>query len=379
MLSVRLLETVRDVPKEAWNALVTDDASPFVDHRWLDGLEQTGCVGGESGWVPRHVAVFRGKDLVAASPLYVKLNSEGEFVFDWSWADLAGRLGLAYYPKLVVGVPFTPATGDRVLVAPSEVRGEMVALVAEAARAIAKSIDASSVHTLFPRPAEAAVWADAGYMARYGFQYQFHNRGFTAFDDFLKTLPSKKRTQIRREMSQPARDGMRIETVTPDAIDDRVVEAMFAFYVSTVSKYRWGRQYLTRGFFDWVVSHFRERLAWVVARDAAGGIVAGAFNVKGGKRLYGRYWGAREERPFLHFNVCYYHGIREAIADGLSVFEPGAGGEHKHARGFVPTLTHSAHWIADRRMSGLLERFLEREREAVVDHIREHGVAETAP
>jgi predicted N-acyltransferase len=360
---LRVLERVRDVPRETWDGLLGAESSPFVEWTWLDALEETGCVGGETGWVPAHLSLWQKGELVAVAPSYVKGNSEGEFVFDWGWADVAYRMGLPYYPKVVVAVPFTPATGDRVLVAAGHDRDQAVRIVAQAARQWAARVGASSVHVLFPREAEADAWEGAGYLRRDGFQFHWHRQGARTFDEYLARFTSKQRNQIRRELRVVGEHGVRVETLAPARHTREVAETMYAFYGSTIEKHgMWGRLYLNIEFFRAIVERYRDRLAWVVAHDAGGRAVAGAFNVVKGTRLYGRYWGADVELPFLHFAVCYYEGIRFCIENGLDVFEPGAGGEHKRARGFVPTLTRSAHWIGDARLRALIAPWLQRER-----------------
>jgi hypothetical protein len=348
--------------------MLGEESSPFVEHAWLDLLEETGCVGDDTGWMPAHLSLWRGDALVAVAPSYVKGHSEGEFVFDWSWADLANRMGSRYYPKVVLAVPFTPATGDRVLTAPGEDRTLMTRLIAGAAREWCSRFKGGGVHVLFPRenPAESLAWEESGYLRREGFQFHWFRHGATTFDEYLARFTSKQRNQIKRELRGVKDRGVTVETLPPQGHTRELARAMHGFYVSTVENHgRWGRMYLSEAFFDAVVDRFRDRLAWVVARDKRGEPVAGAFNVAKGRRLYGRYWGARVDVPYLHFEVCYYAGIRYCIERGLDVFEPGAGGEHKRARGFVPTLTHSAHWLADRRLRSALEPWLERERERV--------------
>jgi predicted N-acyltransferase len=358
---------VREVPAPSWDALVGEDSSPFVEHRWLDALEETGCVGDDTGWVPAHLSIWRDDKLVAVAPSYLKGNSEGEFVFDWSWADFAQRAGIRYYPKVVVAVPFTPATGDRVLVAPGEDRALLTRMLAQAAREWAGRAKASSVHVLFPRESEADDWEAAGYYRRAGFQFHWHRDGATTFDEYLKRFSSKRRNQIKREVRGVREAGLVVETLPPEGHTREVARTMHALYASTIDKHGvWGRLYLNERFFETIVERFRDRLAWVVAREGPSGrIVAGAFNVVRGNRLYGRYWGTRTEVPFLHFAVCYYAGIAHCVERGIEVFEPGAGGEHKRARGFVPTMTHSAHWLSDPRLRQVLGPWLERERERV--------------
>jgi len=365
--TLRVLGRVSEVAPEVWNQLLREDSSPFVEHEWLDMLEKTACVGEGTGWIPAHLAVWRGDKLLAVAPSYLKGNSEGEFVFDWSWADFAERSGIAYYPKIVVAVPFTPASGDRVLVTPDEDRAAVISVVADAARAWCGKAGASGVHVLFPRDAEASAWEAAGYLRRDGFQYHWFRHGARTFDDYLARFTSKQRNQIKRELRGVTEAGIVVETLEPGAHSGDIAQAMYSFYESTIDKHgMWGRHYLTRAFFDAVIDRYRDRLAWVVAREGASGrLVGGAFNVTRGTRLYGRYWGSAVDVPYLHFVVCYYAGIRFAIERGLDVFEPGAGGEHKRARGFVPTLTHSAHWLRDGRFRRALGPWLAHERERV--------------
>lgn len=338
-------------------------------------------MGERAGWLPRHLVLHDGKTLVGAAPAYVKTNSEGEFVFDWSWADLANRMGVEYYPKLVVAVPFTPATGHRVLWHPSRDRDETIAVFAQATRTIVKELELSSAHVLFPEEHEAKIWSEAaGFVVRHGVQYHWHNRPrsegppLADFEDFLKTLPQKKRTQIRRERKQPAMDGVTIETLGADDLTPEIAETMYALYLTTVDKHFYGRRYLKKKFFDLVRTRFADRLAWVVAReDKSGRIVASAFNVKKGDTLYGRYWGTFVDLPFLHFNVCYYHGVDQAIAEGLRHFNPGAGGEHKRVRGFVPTKTFSAHHVEHPRLRAIIDAHLQRERAAIDEYVASGG------
>lgn len=371
--TLRVLESVREVSRDAWDALVGEHASPFVEHTWLDLLEETGCVGGETGWVPAHLSLWRDDALVAVAPSYLKGNSEGEFVFDWGWADAAHRMGIAYYPKVLVAVPFTPATGDRVLVAPGEDHAAVTRVVAAAAREWCQRIGASSVHVLFPREAEAEAWEASGYLRRDGVQYHWRRQGDRTFDDYLARFDSKHRNQIKREMRRVREAGITVETLAPAGHTRAIARAMHGFYATTVDRHGpWGRLYLNEAFFEAVAERFRDRLAWVVARDDRGHVVGGAFNAfKEGPqgrdgRMYGRYWGAAVDVPNLHFVICYYEGIRACIERGIDVFEGGAGrDEHKRSRGFAPALTRSAHWVADRRLRQALGPWLAEERRKV--------------
>jgi predicted N-acyltransferase len=375
-LELRVVPRINVIPQGSWDALLREGSSPFVEHTWLDCLEEASCVGEASGWIPRHLALYDGDELIAAAPAYAKLNSEGEFVFDWSWADLANRMGIAYYPKLVLAVPFTPATGDRILVHPKRDRGEMITVFAQALGSLVTELGLSSAHVLFPREDEVRLWGEAGFAIRHGVQYHWSNREppFTSYEDFLATLPQKKRTQIRRERKQASMDGVEIATLRPEEYTPAMADTMYALYTTTVDKYFYGRRYMKKRFFTLLTERFKSRLSWVVARKD-GVVIAGAFNITKDGILYGRYWGRHVDMPFLHFNVCYYHGVEQAIREGCATFNPGAGGEHKKVRGFVPTITYSAHHIANARFRGILESFLERERRAVGDYVAEERAA----
>jgi uncharacterized protein len=364
---LRPLGRVCEVGQERWDALLGEHSSPFVEWTWLDLLEETGCVGEGTGWLPAHLSLWQGERLVAVAPSYVKGNSEGEFVFDWSWAEFAERAGIPYYPKVVVAVPFTPATGQRVLAAPGLNRRQATRLMADAARRWCQRLDASGVHVLFPDEEEAQDWEAEGYLRRDSFQYHWHRQGARTWDEYLARFSSKQRNQMKRELRGVHDAGVVVETLSPEAHTQDLARTMHAFYRSTIDRHGpWGRAYLNRDFFERVVDRFRERLAWVVARRASSGeIVAGAFNVVSKGRLYGRYWGSLVEVPYLHFVVCYYEGIRYCIERGIDVFEPGAGGEHKRARGFVPTLTRSAHWVQNARLRAALRPWLLHERSRV--------------
>jgi predicted N-acyltransferase len=382
--TLRVLDRVRDVPQATWDAMLGEDSSPFVEHAWLDMLEETGCVGRDTGWLPAHLSLWKGDALVAVAPAYIKGHSEGEFVFDWSWADLADRMGVRYYPKVLLAVPFTPATGDRVLVAPGHDRALATRLVSRAAREWCERFQGGGVHVLFPRDEwndGAGEWEENGYLRREGFQFHWFRHGATTFDDHLARFNSKQRNQIKRELRGVRERGIVVETLAPEAHTRELARTMHGFYASTIERHgMWGRMYLKERFFDAVVERFRDRLAWVVARDRSSGEpVAGAFNVVKGRRLYGRYWGASVEVPYLHFEVCYYAGIRHCIERGIDVFEPGAGGEHKRARGFVPTLTRSFHWLADAKLRSVLAPWVARERARVREHVEAGADGEDSP
>jgi uncharacterized protein len=373
-VEIRSHPSIRDLGEQRWNGLLPAEAPPFLSFEWLDALEQSGAVSPARGWAPAHLSLWEEGRLVGAAPAYVKGNSEGEFVFDHAWARFAAeRLRIDYYPKLVVAVPFTPATGPRLLLAPEADRDRAHAALAEGLRQLTRHFELSSAHVLFPPKGEAESLERHGLFGRVGIQYHWHNAGYASFEDFLGSFNAKRRAQIRRERRELERGKTRIEHLSGRDLTPEIVDLVFELYRSTVDKYFWGRRYLNRAFFEIVMAAMPDRLHVVLARDGGSSRpIAGAFNLKGSRALYGRYWGtlADEERPFLHFNVCYYEGIEECTLSGLEMFEPGAGGEHKRARGFVPSLTYSAHHLADRRLDVVIRDFVEREREAVEAHVR---------
>ena len=304
MIELRIHDRMGEIPRDQWDRLVGPSTPPFLQFSFLDALERAGCVAPDRGWLPFHLTLWENERLIAAAPAYLKGNSEGEFVFDWGWAEFAQRLRVRYYPKLLLAVPFTPATGPRVLVADEAERERTVLALAEGVRRVLDAQSLSSAHVLFLPDQEAAAFGRAGYALRLGVQYQWHNQGYGSFEDFLSTFPSKKRTQIRRERKEMDRRGIRIATLCGAEITSEAIEAMYEFYELTVDKFRWGRRYLNRAFFFDVTERMGENVEIVLARNASGRPIGGAFNLAGGGVLYGRYWGAIEEHPFLHFNVC---------------------------------------------------------------------------
>lgn len=371
-LEVQVCPDVRAIAQGAWNALDGVAEAPFLSWEMLDTMERTGCVGEGTGWTPAHLTFHEGGELLGGAPAYLKDNSEGEFVFDHAWANALQRAGGRYYPKLIVAAPFTPATGRRVLVRRAEDRPRLAAGLSEAARALVKQLDLSSAHVLFPVKEDADLLEQQGLARRLGVQFQWHNRGYKTWDDFLSSFDSKRRAMIRRERREMQKQGITIETLRGRDITPEIVDRMYTFYLSTVQKFFWGRQYLSRAFFEESAVSLAGKVEIVVAREA-GKIIAGAWNLVGRDALFGRYWGATADRPFLHFNVCYYHSVEEAIERGLSRFEPGAGGSHKRSRGFDPTITYSVHHLANRGLDRAVREFLERERQAVEEHVAKGG------
>jgi predicted N-acyltransferase len=356
-----MLEGVARVPREEWNALV-GDGSPFLEWDWLASLEQAGCVGGESGWQARPLVARGGGRLLAACPLYVKAHSEGEFVFDWSWAEAAEQAGIAYYPKLVVAVPFTPVTGARFLVAPGEDRAAWVRRMARALRGLCADNGLSGVHVNFCHEEETRPLEEEGFHLRVGLQYHWRNHGYAGFDDYLSRFRSKRRNQIRRERRALAEQDVQVQVLEGDAIGEELFEPLYRCYLANLDAHGyWGRRYLNQDFFGLLRERFRQRLCCAVARRGSE-VLGATINVVKGDALYGRYWGALRPLRHLHFNVCYYAGIEHCIARGLQRFEPGAGGDYKWLRGFDATPTWSLHHLEEPRLADAVQRFLERER-----------------
>lgn len=362
---VEMIGGIDEVPREAWNAILAEGDSPFLDWDWLSAMEQSGSATRRTGWTPSHLVVREGEGrLLAAAPLYLKSHSMGEFVFDRGWAEAAEEAGLRYFPKLLVGVPFTPHTGRRLLTAPGAARAELMALLGRALIAICADNQLSSAHVNFCEPDEAVALARLGFLERLGCQYHWRNQGFTTFEDYLERLKHKRRYAVRHERAALAAQDVTIRVLAGEAIPDSMFPAIFAIYRSTIDKLYWGRQYLTAKFFDLMRSNFRRQLCIVAAfRDRE--LIAGTFNLQKAGVLYGRYWGCFKELKYLHFNVCYYAAIEHCITAGLQRFEPGAGGEYKWLRGFDPSPTHSMHYLAHRGLRDAVARFLARERRQV--------------
>lgn len=378
--TVRVVGSLRELAQPAWDALANPDPAafdPFLSHAFLSALEDSGAVGPEAtGWLPRHLVLEDARGaLLAAMPLYVKLHSQGEYVFDHSWADAFHRAGGRYYPKLQCAVPFTPVPGRRLLVGSATGRAAREAQLLAGARRLAEAADVSSLHITFLTEPEQRQAGKIGFLPRRGQQFHWSNRGYGSFDDFLATLASRKRKAIRKERIEALADGIRIAQLTGPDITEAHWDAFFAFYQDTGDR-KWGRPYLNRAFFSALGERMGRHCLLVMAMRA-GRPIAGALNLIGGSCLYGRHWGAIEHRPFLHFEVCYYQAIEFAIRHGLARVEAGAQGEHKLARGYLPTATYSAHWIADEGLREAIARYLDGERRHVANEMA--VLAEYAP
>lgn len=358
MTAVRFLPSLADVPASRWDGL-HDASNPFISHAFLCGLEAHGCLRQDWGWTPHHVTLWENERLIAAAPGYLKDNSHGEFVFDHAWAHAYAQHGLDYYPKWLGGVPYSPVTGPRLLAHDDHARLALLAAIeAEAGR-----LGLSSAHVNFPMPAEDAGFP-ASWLPRIDVQYHWRNPGHWAdFDGFLADFDHKHRKNIRQERAKVQRAGVTFRTVHGDEASDADLQAMFGFYLQTFHDYG-NSPALTLAFLRHLASAMPRNLVMFLA-ERDGRTIAGALCLRGGDTLYGRYWGATAQIPGLHFETCYYQGIDYCLREGLSAFEPGAQGEHKIARGFLPTFVHSRHWIAHPEFAQALARWCNEEALAV--------------
>ena len=356
--TVATVERIAEVPASQWDALAGED-HPFTRHAFLDALERHGCVGERVGWIPSHILVHAGGRLVGATPAYVKLHSQGEFVFDWSWAEAYSRHGLEYYPKLVSAIPFTPSTGPRLLVHPASPQRTVRRALAAGAVEVSKAMQVSSFHWLFPRETDASALEDTGLLIRSGCQFHWTNPGYRDFRDYLDALTSKRRKEIRRERRDAASAPVEIEIHDGRTAAEEHWHAYHALYSSTYDR-KWGYPALTRSFFESVAESLPEQTLVVLARRE-GRYVAGAHCFVGRDTLFGRNWGCIEHHRGLHFEICYYRLIEYCIRHRLRRFDAGAQGEHKLTRGFLPVETRSAHWIRDPRFREAIGRFVAEE------------------
>ena len=372
-IEIRVLTSLSQIDAADWDACACPEATkggrpndPFTTHRFLKALEDSGSVGAATGWHPQYLTAYIQDQLIACAPTYAKSHSQGEYIFDHNWAQAYERAGGRYYPKLQVAVPHTPATGRRFLTRPGFEQTGQSALVQGVVQ-LAADNQFSSVHVTFCTEAETVAGTQMGLMARTTQQFHWLNAGYDEFDSFLASLSSRKRKNIRKERAQALRFGGEIEVLTGDQIRPEHWDAFWVFYQDTGSR-KWGTPYLTRAFFDIVQDTMRHDVILILAmRD--GTPVAGALNFIGRDALFGRYWGCSEDHPCLHFELCYYRAIDIAIERGLSRVEAGAQGEHKLARGYLPTACHSLHWIADEGFSNAVEQYLTAETEAIGEEI----------
>ncbi len=358
-----------EVPAADWNA-VTGTGNPFLRHEFLAALERHHCVGEHYGWIPQHLAVYADDGTLAGvAPLYLKDNSYGEFVFDWSWADAWHRAGKPYYPKLVSAIPYTPVTGPRLLVRPGSDHAAVSERLIRGALELVEQTAASSLHWLFTDARDTQRLQEHGHLRRTACHFHWHNRGYRSFDDFLAALSSRKRKKVKRERRYVEEAGIRLQVIPGNAADAEQWRAMQRFYASTFER-KSGLPTLSAEFFLDIGRNMGEQVVLVMAYHGKR-LVAGAINLRSDTALYGRHWGCLEQYHSLHFETCYYRGIDYCIANGLQLFEPGVQGEHKISRGFLPTLTWSVHWIRDAAFRTAIAGYLAHEHEMVLDYCKD--------
>jgi len=366
-LVIKVIRTLHDVSATDWDACV-GEGHPFTSHAFLSALEDSGSANSESGWMAQHLIIEdpTGPGLLAAAPLYLKNHSYGEYVFDWGWADAYERAGGRYYPKLQCAVPFTPATGARMLVRtdlPAERQRELRQHLGSGMIQLARQLKVSSAHITFPTEVEWTELGKLGLLQRTGVQFHWENRDYQCFDDFLGDLNSRKRKAIRKERKSVADQNLSIRTLSGSDITELHWDAFYRFYLSTSDR-KWGQSYLNRTFFSLLGNYLGEKVVLISVEDD-GRMVAGALNLRGDSTLYGRNWGCEETHKFLHFEACYYQAIDYAIKNGLRWVEAGAQGPHKIQRGYLPSPTYSAHWISDPGLRDAVADFLQHERRGV--------------
>lgn len=369
-MAVRVSQTIEEIPELEW-ARIAPPAFPFADYQFFVSLEKSSSVGPRTGWLPFYLTTSDEQGLLAALVIYAKNNSYGEYIFDFAWAQAFANSGLRYYPKLVSAIPFTPATGPKLLfradlsdAAASNARDVAASDLLRAARDLSSQMGASSIHALFLSPAELQYFEDDKLFLRHSFQYHWQNNHYVSFENFLSALTSKRRKEVLRERRQVASTGVSIERLTGSQILPEHADLMYEFYLSTLDKMG-GHDYLTLDFFRRIFATMRDKILFVVASEPSGRIVAGALNYFGNDTLFGRNWGCIAEYRGLHFELCYYQGIEFAIERGFKLFEAGAQGEHKFTRGFLPQLTYSAHSIDHPMLDRAIRNFVDREKKEI--------------
>ncbi|MGO7169640.1 GNAT family N-acetyltransferase [Rhizobium leguminosarum] len=381
-LSIRVERSFTAISPESWSRLsgasktcATIAYNPFVSHAFLSSLEESGSADAETGWLGHHLLLETGRgELIGALPGYLKNHSQGEYVFDHGWADAFERAGGRYYPKLQCSIPFTPATGPRLLVAEGLQRLPIQSAIAESLKEVVRRLGISSAHITFVPDEEIGVFEMDGYLHRTDQQFHFINDGYANHEDFLETLASRKRKALRKERRAALENGISIDWLTGRDLTEHIWDQFFKFYMDTGGR-KWGRPYLTRKFYSLIGERMADDILLVMAKRD-GRYIAGAINFIGGDALYGRHWGCIEDHPFLHFEVCYHQAIDFALSKGLKRVEAGAQGEHKLARGYLPVTTHSAHYVAHAGLRRAIGDYLARERadvEQMSELLTEHS------
>ncbi|MBY3048955.1 GNAT family N-acetyltransferase [Rhizobium leguminosarum] len=381
-LSIRVERSFTAISPESWSRLsgasktcATIAYNPFVSHAFLSSLEESGSADAETGWLGHHLLLETERgELIGALPGYLKNHSQGEYVFDHGWADAFERAGGRYYPKLQCSIPFTPATGPRLLVAEGLQRLPIQSAIAESLKEVVRRLGISSAHITFVPDEEIGVFEMDGYLHRTDQQFHFINDGYANHEDFLETLASRKRKALRKERRAALENGISIDWLTGRDLTEHIWDQFFKFYMDTGGR-KWGRPYLTRKFYSLIGERMADDILLVMAKRD-GRYIAGAINFIGGDALYGRHWGCIEDHPFLHFEVCYHQAIDFALSKGLKRVEAGAQGEHKLARGYLPVTTHSAHYVAHAGLRRAIGDYLARERadvEQMSELLTEHS------
>ena len=363
---IEFVGSLSDIPKEDWEKIRLNEY-PFLKYDFLKALEDTKCVSPESGWSPFHIIVKEENRIIGAMPMYIKTDSQGEFIFDWSWADAFYRNGLDYYPKLVSSIPFTPATGPRLLSMDKKKNKQIISAISNALQRLAQENNFSSSHVLLADKSELNLFSDEGFSIRTSYSFHWFNNGYKDFEYFLKDMTSRQRKNIKKERQKIVDQNIEMIRLNGNEINHEMLECFYQFYQVTYLK-RGMRGYLNFEFFKKIIDMIPESILLVLAKNKIGNYVAGAFNFHDDKKLYGRYWGCLEEYDSLHFETCYYQGIEFCLEKGLESFDPGVQGEHKIKRGFCPIETYSAHWIRDIRFKEAIDDFLNREREHILEY-----------
>jgi len=361
--STRWINTVAQVPQTAWDALAQPLITPFFEWDWLHNIESSGSATGRTGWLPHHLTVWRDQQLVGIAPLYVKGHSRGEFVFDNQWADVAHQLGIEYYPKLLGMSPFTPAEGYRFMIAPGENEEEITGLMVHSIDQFCIENKISGCNFLYVDPEWKPMLEKFGFASWLHHSYIWKNQEYESFDDYLKGFNANQRRNIKRERKAVTQAGLNLQTYTGDQIPKAFFSEMYEFYASTCDKFGWwGSKYLTRRFFEQLHHNYRHRVLFVAAFDdtTQHQPMGMSFCLTKGDRLYGRYWGSVQDIDCLHFDACYYSPIEWAINNGISIFDPGAGGRHKKRRGFPATANYSLHRFYDQRLAKILQSYIGR-------------------
>ena len=373
---LEIIDKLTEISATEWNALLNHDAGPFLKYEFLNTLEETNCVGANTGWQIAHLALYRQDQMIGAMPLYLKRHSYGEFVFDWSWAQAYEQQGMQYYPKALCAIPFSPVQGARLLCSAKEDLPQVQAQLIAGLKALVLNNNLSSAHILFPQGSEASALANQGFMLRDCVQFHWHNQNFESFEQFLSMLTMKRRKNIRREREQVAKEGISFKHIPGQEANDEDWEFFYRCYENTYLEHH-SNPYLNAEFFKLLSRRMPENLHLIIACRNQIPIAASLLVVDAeASKVYGRYWGAIEHVPCLHFETAYYQAIEYCIKEQIQIFEGGAQGEHKMARGFLPTTIQSAHFIADPRFSKAVEHFLDREHQGIaayVDELAEHN------